>query len=63
MPTEMFELTVISRLVRLPPLMTRPLVAFPAVVLQPKPTEMVPREVMLTLARPVIENWAGTFVV
>ena len=61
-PAVMFVLTVISRLVRLPPLITRPFV-FPADVLQPNPTEMVPSEVIVALVRPVIENWAGTLVI
>ena len=62
-PAVIFELTVISRLFRLPALITSPLVAFPADVLQPNPTEMVPSEVIVALARPVIENWAATFVI
>ena len=61
-PAVMFVLTVISKLVRLPPVITRPFVV-PAEVLQPKPTEMVPSDVIVAVVRPVIENWAGTLVI
>ena len=62
-PTVTFALTVISRLVRLPPLITSPLVTLPAVVLQPNPTDMVSSELIVALAKPVIENWAGTLAI
>ena len=62
-PTLRLLVTLMSRLIRLPPLITRPFVAVPPVVLQPNPNEMEPREAIVAEVNPVIENWDGVELV
>ena len=62
-PTVRLLVTLISKLVRLPQLITRPFVGVPPVVLQPNPNEIEPREAIVAEVKPVIENWDGVELV